>query len=74
MGRAKGDADYEITVDLERCLVTGSDEYTAEFQVDTFRRDCLLKGLDDIGLTMEHEASISEYEQSHGHNVVIRFG
>ena len=65
MGKAKEGADYEITVDLERCLVTGSDEYTAEFQVDPFRRDCLLRGLDDIGLTLEHEAAISEYEQAH---------
>tara|TARA_B100001123_G_scaffold24053_1_gene26115 strand:- start:1430 stop:2023 length:594 start_codon:yes stop_codon:yes gene_type:complete len=65
MERSKDDPDYEISVDLERCLVTGSDEYTAEFEIDSFRRDCLLRGLDEIGLTLEYQDAISQYEASH---------
>jgi 3-isopropylmalate/(R)-2-methylmalate dehydratase small subunit len=35
----------------------------ARFEVDAFRRECLLKGLDDVGLTLEHEADIDAYER-----------
>jgi len=35
------------------------------FEVDVFRRQCLLQGLDDIGLTLEHEAEIAAYERAH---------
>ena len=38
----------------------------AEFDVDPFRRHCLLNGLDDIGLTLEHEDKITAYEAAHG--------
>jgi len=65
MDQAKADPDYQISVDLERCLVTGADEYTAEFEIDAFRRDCLLRGLDEIGLTLEYVDEISEYEVGH---------
>jgi 3-isopropylmalate/(R)-2-methylmalate dehydratase small subunit len=53
---------YELTVDLEARTV--KDDYGAEFsfEVDAFKRDCLLRGLDDIGLTLEHESSIRDYE------------
>ncbi len=65
MEKAKTDPGYQVTVDLERCTVTGSDEYVVEFQMDAFRRDCLLRGLDDVGLTMEHEDMITAYERTH---------
>lgn len=54
---------YELTVDLEEQQVTtpGGDVYS--FEVDEFRRHCLLKGLDDIGLTLEDADKIRAYEQ-----------
>ena len=52
-------------VDLEKGLVTGSDEYTATFEIDEFRRYCLLNGLDEIGLTLQYEDKITEYERDH---------
>lgn len=56
---------YQVTVDLEKGLVTGSDEFTATFEIDEFRRYCLLNGLDEIGLTLQYEDKITEYERGH---------
>jgi len=51
----------EVTVDLETCTVsTGGVRVT--FEMDAFERRCYLEGLDDIGLTLEHEADISAFE------------
>jgi len=57
---------YKLTVDLESRTV--SDEYglSLKFEVDDFRRRCLLGGLDDIAMTLEQEAMITRYEQNHG--------
>ena len=54
--------DYEITVDLEQCKVHDDHGLTAAFQIDEFTRHCLLEGLDDIGLTLQHEPEIAAYE------------
>jgi 3-isopropylmalate/(R)-2-methylmalate dehydratase small subunit len=56
---------YELTVDLEACTVSDGDGLEAGFEMDPFRRRCLLGGLDEIGLTLEHEAAIAAYESSH---------
>ena len=53
---------YELTVDLEKQLVTDREGFEARFEIDPFRKHCLLNGLDDIGLTFEKEASIDAYE------------
>jgi 3-isopropylmalate/(R)-2-methylmalate dehydratase small subunit len=53
---------YELTVDLERQWVTDDDGLRFSFEVDPFRRECLLKGLDDIGLTLQHEDKIRDHE------------
>jgi len=59
-------------VDLESCLVTDQEGLSMEFTVHSdletheFRRDCLLHGLDDIALTMEHEGDIADYEARTG--------
>ncbi len=51
----------QVTVDLEKMVVTANNqEY--RFEIDEFRRHCLLNGLDNIGLTLQHEAKIAEYE------------
>ena len=60
--RAESVQGYELTVDLERCVVRDASGFEASFKTDEFRRYCLLKGLDDIGLTLRHEPEISEYE------------
>ncbi len=65
MERAKTVQGYQVTVDLERCLVTDSQEFTVPFEMDAFRRQCLLRGLDDIGLTLEHQNHIAAYERTH---------
>lgn len=51
----------EITVDLEAMLVTANGKQYS-FEIDQFRRHCLLNGLDNIGLTLQHADKISEYE------------
>ena len=63
-GKATGIADYEITVDLEKCRVHDQHGFSASFQIDEFTRHCLLEGLDEIGLTLQHEAEIAAYEAS----------
>ncbi|MDD9157667.1 3-isopropylmalate dehydratase small subunit [Aliivibrio sp. S4TY2] len=51
----------EVTVDLEAMLVTANNKQYS-FEIDEFRRHCLLNGLDNIGLTLQHADKISEYE------------
>ena len=60
--RAREIENYQVTVDLEHCRVNDSDGFAATFSIGEFQRQCLLKGLDDIGLTLRHEAEISAYE------------
>jgi 3-isopropylmalate/(R)-2-methylmalate dehydratase small subunit len=56
---------YRVTVDLEQQIVTDDKGLRYSFTIDPFRRECLLKGLDDIGLTLVHEPDISSYENRH---------
>ena len=56
---------YEITVDLEQRKLHDAHGFSATFQIDEFTRHCLLEGLDDIALTLQHEADISAYEARH---------
>jgi 3-isopropylmalate/(R)-2-methylmalate dehydratase small subunit len=60
--RAKEKDNYQLTVDLEQQRVYDDHGLTAKFEMDGFVRDCLLNGLDDIGLTLQHEAEIAAYE------------
>jgi len=53
---------YQLTIDLERCEVRDDQDFHAKFAIDDFIRRCLLEGLDDIGLTLQHEGEISAYE------------
>ena len=54
---------YQLTVDLQQQVVRTPSGEEFEFEVDEFRRHCLLHGLDDIGLTLESAAAIRAYEQ-----------
>lgn len=65
MQRAQEIDDYQITIDLEKCEVRDKQNFRAKFPVDEFIRHCLLNGLDDIGLTLQHEAEIAAYEARH---------
>ena len=65
MKRALEIDDYEVTVDLEKCEVRDECGLCASFPVDEFVRHCLLNGLDDIGLTLQHEVEITAYESAH---------
>ena len=65
MQRAQEIDDYQITIDLEKCEVRDNTDFRARFSMDEFVRHCLLNGLDDIGLTLQHEAEIATYEAEH---------
>ena len=60
--RTKARDGYQLTVDLEQQTISDDEGLSVKFDVDPFRRECLLNGLDDIGLTLQHEEKISAYE------------
>jgi 3-isopropylmalate/(R)-2-methylmalate dehydratase small subunit len=62
MDDAERGANAVVTVDLEKQEIRGPDGGTIAFEVDPFRRHCLLNGLDDIGLTLEEEHAIDAFE------------
>jgi 3-isopropylmalate/(R)-2-methylmalate dehydratase small subunit len=64
--RASLHAPYKLTVDLETCTIHDEHGLSLQFEVQAFRRHCLLNGLDDIALTLEQEDKITQYELSHG--------
>ena len=63
MADAEKGENARMTVDLEAQEITTSDGEVIKFEVDAFKKHCLLNGLDDIGLTMEKADSIKSYEQ-----------
>jgi 3-isopropylmalate/(R)-2-methylmalate dehydratase small subunit len=63
--RAEQINGYELTVDLEKRQVKDDQDFTANFTIDDSVRHRLLEGLDDIGLTLLHEAEIAAYEAQH---------
>jgi 3-isopropylmalate/(R)-2-methylmalate dehydratase small subunit len=65
MRRSREIENYRLTIDLERCEVRDDQGFAAKFPIDGFVRHCLLNGLDDIGLTLQHEAEIAGYEALH---------
>lgn len=62
MDDARKGANARMTVDLENQTVTSSDGQSFAFEMDPFRKHCLLNGLDDIGLTMEKSSKIDGFE------------
>lgn len=56
--------NYQLTVDLENCKISDEHGFEISFSVDEFRRYCLLNGLDDIGLTLQHENEITKFENT----------
>lgn len=62
MDDAQRGANAVLEIDLENQTIKGPDGGTISFEIDPFRKDCLLKGLDDVGLTLEKESQISSFE------------
>ena len=56
---------YKLRVDLERQMIATPDGREIAFEVDAFRKHCLLNGLDDIGLTLQHVDAIKAFEAKH---------
>jgi 3-isopropylmalate/(R)-2-methylmalate dehydratase small subunit len=63
--RAEKHPGYKLTIDLQSRTIRDEHGLELAFEVDEFRRHCLLNGLDDIGLTMAHEDKIAAYEAAH---------
>ena len=57
--------NYQLTVSLEAQTVTDGRGFEAKFEIDPFRKFCLLEGLDDIGLTLRHAAELDKFEKQH---------
>ena len=65
LDRASNRDGYKLTVSLEENTISDSEGFKTSFAIDPFRRDCLLEGLDDIGLTLRHADSLDRFEQQH---------
>jgi len=62
---AQKNPNYQLTVSLEAQTVTDGCGFSAKFEIDPFRKFCLLEGLDDIGLTLRHAAELDSFEVKH---------
>jgi 3-isopropylmalate/(R)-2-methylmalate dehydratase small subunit len=62
MKQARNSDGYQLTINLQDKTVVDADGFIAKFEIGDFERFCLLKGLDDIGLTLQHSADIEAYE------------
>jgi 3-isopropylmalate/(R)-2-methylmalate dehydratase small subunit len=61
--RAREVENYRMTVDLEQRVVSDAEGFSAPFAIDDFQRDCLMAGLDEVGLTLQFEADIAAFER-----------
>ena len=64
MDDAQRGANAVVSVDLEKQEITGPDGGKIRFEIDAFRKHCLLNGLDDIGLTLEKAEAITAFEEN----------
>jgi len=72
--QAEATEGYQLTVDLEAQTVTRPDGVQYSFEVDAFRKHCLLNGLDDIGLTLQDQDAIKAFEASYQQGSPWLFG
>ncbi|MCU1320935.1 MAG: 3-isopropylmalate dehydratase small subunit [Acidobacteriaceae bacterium] len=63
--RSTADPKHQITISLVDQTVTDNQGFSAHFDIDPFRKYCLINGLDDIGLTLRHESELDAYEARH---------
>ncbi|MDB2682958.1 3-isopropylmalate dehydratase small subunit [Alphaproteobacteria bacterium] len=64
MSEAQENPDAKLEIDLEKQTITRGNKLSFAFEIDPFRKACLLNGLDDIGLTLEKDNHIGSYEES----------
>jgi 3-isopropylmalate/(R)-2-methylmalate dehydratase small subunit len=65
LARCTANPAHEITINLEAQTVTDDEGFHATFEIDPFRKYCLLNGFDDIGLTLRHEGELDNFEAKH---------
>jgi 3-isopropylmalate/(R)-2-methylmalate dehydratase small subunit len=65
LARSTANPNHKITINLEAQTVTDDEGFSAHFDIDPFRKHCLLNGLDDIGLTLLHTDELTRYEAKH---------
>lgn len=65
LARVTANPQHRITIDLDAQRVTDEQGFEAHFDIDPFRKFCLLNGLDDIGLTLRHGDELSRFESQH---------
>ena len=65
LDRTTKNPQHKITINLEQQTVTDDQGFNAHFDIDPFRKYCLLNGLDDIGLTLRHESDLNKFESAH---------
>ncbi|MGI4853451.1 MAG: 3-isopropylmalate dehydratase small subunit [Janthinobacterium lividum] len=65
MDRSTKNPDHQITINLEHNTVTDDQGFHARFEIDPFRKFCLLNGYDDIGLTLRHVDALDSFEAKH---------
>ena len=63
---ASNTGKYELNIDLNECTLFDDDGFQRSFEVEPFRRRCLLEGLDNISLSLKHTDKISAWEKAHG--------
>ena len=63
--QVEADVGYQLTIDLAAQTVTRPDGKVYHFEVDAFRKHCLINGLDDIGLTLQDGDAIAAFETKH---------
>ena len=64
MDEAENNPDAPLEIDLEKQTIKRGNQFSFEFEIDPFRKHCLLNGLDDIGLTLEKKAHIKDFEKT----------
>lgn len=72
LSNAKTHPNYKLTVSLQAQTVTDAAGFKASFEVDPFRKYCLIEGLDDIGLTLRHAAALDVFEKQHDQAVWLK--
>ncbi len=72
MNNAKTIPNYQLTISLEEQTVTDGKGFKASFEIDPFRKFCLIEGLDDIGLTLRHAAALDTFETKHDQAIWLK--
>ena len=66
VAKRSGSGQYELSVDLNECTLSDKQGFQRTFEVEPFRKRCLLEGLDNISLALQHTDEISAWEKSQG--------